>query len=83
MWVDTRLQFDKNPGSAVVVILYRRLNMTNVMKWQMTYLTRIIMTKTFQTLTPKRRENMGTIAYEVGENIWNSTRGQGVADDIQ
>ena len=57
--------------------------MTHVMKWQMTYLTRPIMTKAFQTLTPKRRGNRGTIADEVGENILNSTRGQGVADYVQ
>ena len=56
--------------------------MTNVMKWQMTYLTRTIMTKTFQR-QGKRRGNKGTIAYEVGENILHSTSGQGVADYVQ
>ena len=52
------------------------------MKWQMTYLIRTTMKKTFQR-QGKRRRNKGTIAYEVGENILHSTSGQGGADYAQ
>ena len=58
--------------------------MTIVMKWQMTYLIRTIMTNIFQR-QGKRRGNKGTATDEIGENIWHSNSGvsmsgQGVAD---